>query len=610
MSSRRLSEPQASRNQDDRSRSNNPGFASASGFAQPTKIAQSTEFSRRELSRWLAAHTRQLLSPLVISVFARIIGQLLGVALFAIAAHAIATASPANGASISVTIWILVALALGKAGLRYLEHYAGHWVAFTSLQRLRELFFARLIPQVPAATSGRAGAELTSRATTDIDRIEVFFAHTFPPAVAAVAVPAVALTWLGITVSAPLALTLAAFLIAATIALPLLTSRGTWRRAGLVARQRGDLARRIGDDVQGVREVLAFGIEDARLDGLADVDSELLRERSRSGRQHGSRAVVTLLLQLGGLGTVAAVGIATGASAVAIAVSLAVGIALWAPVQGIDGFASGLDAAFAATGRIREIIDGEPSVTDGPGVNASNGSRIAVDNVSFGYGSRPTLDNVTARFTACEWSYVVGVSGSGKSTLARLIVRGWDVSAGAIRLGGADVRELTLSDLRGRVALVSQRPTMLSGTIAENLRLAATDASDADLREALTAVGLEGWVDSLPKGLDSPIAERGLDISGGQLQRLALARALVAKPEVLVLDEALSQLDADTALTVRERVGQWSGGVTVVELTHRADLVPDSANVVVLDSGRVAESGTAQELRVLRGPFTQLEARH
>lgn len=524
--------------------------------------------SRSDLAKWLAGHTRALLWPLSISVLARIVGQLLGVALFATAAHAIATASPANSAPVAPTLWLLAALAVGKAALRYLEHYAGHWVAFTSLQRLRELFLARLIPQVPA----------------------------------------VALTWLGVSVSAPLALTLAAFVVAATIALPLLSSRRTWTRAGLVARQRGAIAQRVGDDVQGVREVLAFGIEEQRIGELAEADGALIRERSRAGRQHGCRAAAMLAIQLGGLIALALVGSGTGASGTEIAIALAVGVALWAPVQGVDGFAAGLDAAFAAAARIREVIEGVVDVTDGPGGAEPSRASLEADRVTFGYGESRTLSEVSAQFAPGEWSYVVGVSGSGKSTLARLAVRGWDPSEGAMRLGGVDVRQLRLDDLRGRVALVSQRTTMLSGTIGENLRLGAPGATDADLEGALEAVALSEWLDSLPERLASPIAERGLDVSGGQLQRLAVARALVAGPQILVLDEALSQLDAETARVVRERVA--ARGLTVVELTHRADLVPGPANVVVLDAGEVVESGRAADLRAAGGAFTQLEARN
>lgn len=575
--------------------------------------------NRIDLAKWLAGHTRTLLAPLTISVLARIVGQLLAVAMFAYAAQTIVYASPANSAPLWVPALILAGLALGKAALRYLEHYAGHWVAFTSLQRLRELFFARLIPQVPAATTGRAGSELTTRATSDIDRIETFFAHTFPPAIAAVVVPAVALTWLGTQASWPLALTLALFVIAATIALPLLSSGGTWKRASLVAGQRGRIAERVGDDVQGVREVLAFGIEEQRIDALHLADDALQAERSRAGRQHGYRAAAMLSLQLGGLIALPIVGAASGAQPAEIAIALAVGIALWAPVQGIDGFAAGLDSAFAAAARIREVIDGEPTVTDGPGEATPADSGIAAENVTFRYGAvpddhatsrrpdAPTLDDVSVEFAPGAWSYVLGVSGSGKSTLARLLVRGWDPESGAIRLGGVDVRELTLDDLRRRIALVSQRPTMLSGTIAENLRLGSHNAPDGELLAALAAVGLDEWLGTLPDGLETTLAERGLDVSGGQLQRLALARALVARPEVLVLDEALSQLDAETARRVRERVAAL--GVTVVELTHRADLVPGEASVVVLDGGRVVKQGRAAELRQSDGAFTHLEAR-
>lgn len=188
-------------------------------------------------------------------------------------------------------------------------------------------------------------------------------------------------------------------------------------------------------------------------------------------------------------------------------------------------------------------------------------------------------------------------------------MRGWDPQGGAVTLGGVSVDRLPLDALRERVGFVAQRPTLLSGTIAENLRLARPDASDETLWEALRAVALEEWVDSLPDGLEHRVSARGVNVSGGQLQRLALARALVAEPQVLILDEALSQLDGPTLVLVRERLAASLRGLTVIEISHRADLIPDAAQVWVVDAGRVVAQGNAGILRAADGPFVRLEAR-
>lgn len=566
--------------------------------------------SRWALTRWLVGHTRGLLAPLGYSALARVAGQLLGVALLVVAAQAVAGAAMGSPASVPALVGWLVAIALAKAALRYLEHYAGHWVAFTALQRLRELFFTRLVPQAPAATAGRAGAELTQRATRDIDRIEVFFAHTFPPAISAVVVPVLSLTWLAVTVDAALAAILAAATLAVLLT-PILAGGATWASAQRVARRRGDVATHVGDDVQGVREVLAFDAAQARLDGLAREDDQLVRARSRGGAAEGARSAIITAIQLGSLIAVLAYASAAGIPAAGVAVTLAVAVALWGPTRGIEDFVSGLEAAFAATARVREIVEAKPLVAPcARPVPLGEGACLGLEDVTFSYpgASAPALAGVTLRFPEHRWSYLVGVSGSGKSTLAGLALRGWDSQEGVVRFAGVPVRDLALDDLRAAVALVPQRPILLSGTLAENLRLGAPDAPEEALRDAVRVAGLDEWIDGLPDGLDTSVSERGGTVSGGQLQRLALARALVAGPRLLILDEALSQLDADTASLVRGRLAALDG-CTILEITHRADLVPGDAPVTVLDAGRVVEGGLAADLRVAKGAFARLQAR-
>ncbi|WP_291794768.1 ABC transporter ATP-binding protein [Brevibacterium sp.] len=574
--------------------------------------------SRRSTTRWLVSQTRTLLAPLVLSALARIVSQLLGVGLLVVTASALlATAASAQSHALRLAA-VLVVMALAKAGLRYAEHYAGHWVAFTSLQRLRELFFARLIPQAPAATKGRAGAALTETATQDIDRIEVFFAHTFPPAVSALVVPAVVLLWLGTAADAALAWLLVPFVVLALL-LPLLSARTVWTAADSVAEGRGQVAAHVGDDVAGVREVLHTGAEEARLAGLDSAGRALTRARSHSGRIEGVRAGLLELVQTAAVLTVLVTGVANGAEAEAVVLTLAAAVGLRGPVSGVDGFAAGLDSALASAQRLRRIVEAPPAVVDAAGAAlpartgppAARPARPTVEfrGVTFRHGPREVLHDVDLVLPDGEWSYVAGVSGSGKSTLASLLLRDWDPETGAVLLGGEDVSGLPLEQLRSRVAIVDQRPTLLADTVDANLRLAAPHADPAQVQTVLAAVGLKEWAAELPDGLATVLAAGRSQVSGGQLQRLALARALLAQPEVLVLDEALSQLDADTAAHVREQLHRLRPGATTVEITHRVDLVEPSARVAVIDAGRLVETGTAAELRSRGGAFARLLAR-
>lgn len=574
-----------------------------------------TSPGRLELARWLHGHTRTLLSPLLISVVARVLGQLLGVALLVMGMHAITAAAMGRPIELGSLVGWLVGLSLGKALLRYLEHYTGHYVAFTSLERLRELFFTRLVPQAPAATRGEAGSELTSRAVEDIDRIEVFYAHTFPPAASAVLVPTLSLGWLAVAVNGQVAAMLTPF-VAVALLTPFLAGPGAGRAARQVAAVRGDLAGRIGDDIQGVREVLAFGLQEQRLAGLRADGRRLAQTRSRVGLRQGVRGAITAVAQSLGLISVVVVGASSGLGLEAIGAALAVSIGLWGPTKSVDGFAASVDTAMAATARIRQVIDAAPQVVDPtvagalPAV-AEGASAVEFNDVGFAYpgSGRSALEQVSVAVPAGKWTCVVGVSGSGKSTMATLLMRGWDVTTGTVALNGVDIRQLRLEDLRAAVALVPQRPLLLRGTLADNLRLGAPDATDTELADAVSVVALQEWVAGLPEGMQTPVAERGLSVSGGQLQRLALARALVARPQVLVLDEGLSQLDAATAALVRARMAQSHPTLTVLEITHRADLIPDSVQAFVLDAGRLVESGTAAQLRRAGGYFAGLEAR-
>lgn len=533
---------------------------------------------RSELTRWLIANTRGLLRPLVLSVAARIVGQTLGVAMLVIAADALAHHRP-----VGTTIGWLVGLAVLKAALRYLEHFSGHHVAFGALQRLRELFFERLIPQAPAATTGEAGAELTARATRDIDRIEVFFAHTFPPAVSAVVVPAGAVVWLAFAVDGRLAALVACFALLAFV-LPFTRWRAGATAAAQVAARRGVVAARVGDDVQGIGEILALQATGERLAALDDAEADLAHAGRRAATLQAQRQAIVMVVQLWPLVAIAHAGTDPQVGRAAAAVALAVMVGLWVPLRGVEGFVAGLDAAFAAAARVRQVVDAPPLVPD-----LADAARAAFEpgdlvfddvTLTFPGHSAPALDHVSATFPAGRWSYVCGVSGGGKSTLLSLLLRDHDPDAGAVRIGGVDLRDQALGLLRSRIAIVDQRPTMLVGTVADNLRLGAPDAAEPRLRAALDVAGLD-------LALGSRIGERGATVSGGQLQRLALARALVADPDVLILDEALSQLDEATAAGVRERLAART--LTVIESTHRVDLVPPDATVVVLDNGRTVD---------------------
>ena len=203
----------------------------------------------------------------------------------------------------------------------------------------------------------------------------------------------------------------------------------------------------------------------------------------------------------------------------------------------------------------------------------------------------------------------MGVSGSGKTTLAQLALRFDDPQGGRVLVGGRDVRELTGDSLRREVVLVSQRAHLFRAGIADNVRLAAPGATDAEVEAACRAAGVHEDIVAMDRGYDTPVGERGLSLSGGQRQRLALARALLTRPGVIVLDEFTSHLDPGLDAAVRDAVRRWAEGVTVVEITHSLRWVGRADRVVVLDAGLVVADGDPAELLAVDGPLRRLAMR-
>ena len=577
---------------------------------------------RLRLARWLLTHTRDLLRPLGLAVVLRVVGQLVGVALLVIAVNGVVRAIETGSDDVLwPTVGWLVALALVKAVLRYLEQYSGHYVAFAALASLRRLFFARLAPQAPAATDGASSGDLSTRATRDIDRVEVFFAHTVPPAVSAVVVPVVALLWTAIVVDPGLALVMLPVPVLVVAVIPFLSGGLTWQATRRRGAASGRIAGHVSDSVAGVREILGFDHRDARLNELDALGRASGRAAALVSAVAGIRTALVQAAQYGGIVALLLVGSSRAASGdldaadVAIAIAVLLGIA--GPTRAVDGFVADLDASFASAARLFEVLEREPVVADGPAgggdpAPAREGEAVSFDAVSFAYpGSEdPAIADVTWSVERGSHVAVVGVSGSGKSTLTSLLARTWDPTTGTLRLDGTDVRTLPLDALRGRVAIVNQRPFVFGRSLRDNVLLGAPDASDDDLAAALRTAALDEFVASLPEGLDTPLRERGARLSGGQLQRLALARALVTDPDVLVLDESTGALDAATESVVRERLAGWSAGRrTIIEVTHRVDQVLGADEVLVLDRGRVVERGVPRVLAEADGPFASLLAR-
>jgi ATP-binding cassette subfamily B protein len=282
------------------------------------------------------------------------------------------------------------------------------------------------------------------------------------------------------------------------------------------------------------------------------------------------------------------------------------------PLQALMGVYAGLATAGVSLARVRQVLDVAPEVTEPVAPHPLDRAvgEVELEDVTFSFDrGDPVLDRVSFRVAAGEVLAVVGPSGGGKSTIADLLLRLFDPQKGTVRLDGHDLRTLRLADLRRHVALVEQVPFLFNVSILENVRYARPEAPDADVHAAIEAAGLSLLVKRLPQGLDTVVGERGTALSAGERQRLAIARALLRDPAVLVLDEPTAALDPETERQVLTGYEALLRGRTTIVISHRRILAERADQVVVLDGARIVERGPARELLAREGPFAALFGR-
>ncbi|MFB9556709.1 ABC transporter ATP-binding protein [Streptomyces roseoviridis] len=520
------------------------------------------------------------------------------VALVTLAAHTVGTAVVEGGAPSAGTVTALVALVLVRALTTWREMDLSHDLAYRVLAALRVRVFDGLARSAPARVAGRRSGDLAATAMADVEALEFFYAHTTAQLLASgtvlaggTAVLAAVEPWLLAAV-----LPVAALLAAA----PFAEARGRTRRGARTRTAVATLSADTVETVDGLRELLAFGALDGRRRRLAERGRQVGdAQRAEATWEAGAAALRELLIVAAVLGVVVAAAQSLTAGRLHgawVPAAVALALAVLGPVAESARSLSQAVALRAAAWRVGAAV-GAPALAPPPAVPRPlppGPLGVRLDRVSFGYGAGPVLDGLDLTVEAGQTLALVGASGAGKSTCAHLLARFWDPSEGRVQLlpaGGhpVDLRELDDAELRGAVALVGQETPLFHGTLAENLRLAAPDAGDALLAETARRCG----VDRIAP-MDTPVGERGATLSGGQRARVALARALLARPRVLILDESTAHLDNTSDARLAAALRQE--GRTTIVIAHRRATIRRADRIAVLEAGRIAEEGTWEEL--------------
>jgi ATP-binding cassette, subfamily C, bacterial CydC len=537
-----------------------------------------------------------------------------GVALLAVSGFLLARASEHPAIiEISVAVVAVRALSIGRGVSRYLERLASHDVAFRVLAQVRVGIWRRLAALAPSGTSVFRSGDLLTRLISDVDATQDLFIRGVTPVLAAVLVGGGAVTAC-LLILAPAGAVLAAGLLAAGIAVPLAGAAVARKAARAAAPARGRLAASLTEVLDGAADLQAFGAAGTALARLDETDAELTRTDGRTAVASALGAglmstVAGLTLFAVLLLGVAATG--TGAlSRVPLAVLTLTALAAFEAVTALPAAAVQLGQARVAAGRIAAVTDAPDPVRDPACPRALPrgpfGIQLRDATVRYRPGGPPALDRVSLDLPAGRRVALVGANGAGKSTVAAVLMRFCELSGGTALLGGHDLASYAADDVRSVIGGCPQDPYLFDATIRANLRLARPDATDEELEAAADRARLLPWIRSLPQGWDTPAGTRGAAVSGGERQRLALARAFLADPALLILDEPTAHLDPPTRQALTADLLDATQGRSVLFITHQRDGLDQVDQIVVLDHGRVAERGTHRQLRHAGGPYQRM----
>lgn len=540
----------------------------------------------------LSALVKPLAGFMVLAIIMGVIGNLCATFITVLGGYAILDALNISTEISMLTAFILAGIfALLRGILRYAEQSSNHYIAFKLLALIRDRVFVALRRLCPAKLEGKDKGNLISIITSDIELLEVFYAHTISPIAIAIIFCIIMVVFISMYSVILGMIALAAYVTVGVI-IPIAVSKISGSDGENFRKKSGELSTFVLDNLHGISELIQFGSAKKRCDEMSEKTEDLLKTEKNMKQKTGINMAVTntvifvfdvtLLITAAFLHQSGSVGF-DGVIIPVIALMSSFG-----PVVALANLGSTLQNTFAAGNRVLNILDESPVVEEITGKKDVAFTGAKAENVTFAYGDEIILNDVSIEIKENSVVGIIGKSGSGKSTLLKLLMRFWQVQKGDIKISDTSIEDINTSNLRDIESYVTQDTHLFHDSIKNNLKIAKLDATDDEIISACKKASVHDFIMSLPNGYDTMVGELGDTLSGGEKQRLGLARAFLHNAPLMLLDEPTSNLDSLNEAVILKSLNEERDNKTVVLVSHRESTMKIADTVYCVENGRTS----------------------
>ena len=500
---------------------------------------------------------------------------------------------------VKTIITVMIVIAVLRGILHYVEQYCNHFIAFKLLAIIRHKVFAALRKLCPAKLEGRDKGNLISIITTDIELLEVFYAHTISPIAIATLTSIIMVIFIGRYHWLAGLLALAAYLIVG-VAIPMWNGKRGSQKGMEFRTNFGELNSFVLDSLRGLDETIQYGQGEKRKEQMSERSKNLAGMQESLSKMEGSqRSFTNMVILLASFGMLALTIWLYAKGEMGFEGILTCTIAMmgsFGPVVALSSLSNNLNQTLASGERVLSLLEETPLVEEIPGNVETSGAEsmeyeftgAEAENVTFAYGEEVILDNYSLKLQPGKITGIHGASGSGKSTLLKLLMRFWDVQDGSVSVDGTDVRKIPTKHLRDMESYVTQETHLFHDSIANNIAIAQPGASGEEIMEAAKKASIHDFIMTLPKGYDTEVGELGDTLSGGEKQRIGIARAFLHECPLILLDEPTSNLDSLNEGIILKSLKESAKKKTVVLVSHRVSTMNVADVVYEMENGRIS----------------------